>query len=367
MPTQRFRFTIYNMPKRKYGGGSSSKKKAKATSKLDKAYKKVVRKKVTAKKKRVVRKSKSKALDAMAMLRHPATALVKFRTSICNTFTMGSQFNNHLAGNGNANSMDQNPVFPTDGIKIRLNDIYNPWGAAAATLTGNVPAGTHATGFDNISRQYAKYRVVGSKLTIKFRRMGGTVPYQGNPATAILQPVSLGGTPTQHAGSAASQMGTLFDPSNADPLLCMIIDRSAWQDANSQITEESIDEYKDIMRYKGMKGLKWRELKAGAGMSATITHKWSEKSFQGGAGHNTDRKQANTGLFHPEAAGVFVDGGASPTTPDELVFKIKQFDKASPYHKQFKNARIMVTADIEYIVKCFESKYSYQQGSGQPM
>ena len=196
--------------------------------------------------------------------------------------------------------------------------------------------------------------------------MGGTVAFQGAPAPAILAPTTVPGA-TAAGPSAASNFGSLFDPSNADPLLCMIIDRSAWQDANSQITESSIDEYKDVMRYKGMKGLKWRELKAGAGQSCTITHKWSEKQFKGGEGHNTDMKQANTGLFHPEEAGVFVDGGSSPTIPDELVFKVKQFDKASPYHRQFKNARIMVTADIEYIVKCFESKYSYQQGSGNPL
>lgn len=354
------------MPKRKYGGGSSSKKKSKTTSKLNRAYKKVVAKKITAKKKRVVRKAKSKALDAMAMLRHPATALVKFRTSMCNTYMMGQQFIAAQAGNPNYGN-DTNMAFPVDGLKIRLNDIYNPYGVTptgiTASFTGNLPAGAHASGFDNISRQYGKYRVVGSKLTIKFRRMGGTIPHQTTHPVTIVAPM----TGTNGAGtSAAANLGTIFDPSNMDPLLCMIIDRSAWQDANSQITEASIDEYKDVMRYKGMKGLKWRELKAGAGQSTTIVHKWSEKSFKGGAGHNTDRKQANTGLFHPEAAGVFVDGGSSPTTPDELVFKIKQFDKKSPYHSQFKNARIMVTVDMEYVVKCFESKYSYQQGSGNP-
>ena len=214
----------------------------------------------------------------------------------------------------------------------------------------------------NMSRKYALCPIRVHTL----RRMGGTVAFQGAPAPAILAPTTVPGA-TAAGPSAASNFGSLFDPSNADPLLCMIIDRSAWQDANSQITESSIDEYKDVMRYKGMKGLKWRELKAGAGQSCTITHKWSEKQFKGGEGHNTDMKQANTGLFHPEEAGVFVDGGSSPTIPDELVFKVKQFDKASPYHRQFKNARIMVTADIEYIVKCFESKYSYQQGSGNPL
>lgn len=353
------------MPKRKATGNVKRSKKTKTkSSKLDRAYKKVVAKKAYKKKKRVVRKDRSRALDSMAMLRHPSSALVKFRSSICNTFTMGQQFNSHLAGNGSVTgqSQDINPVFPDDGLKIRLNDIYNPWGHPAAWFTGNVPAGSHATGFDNISRQYGKYRVVGSKITIKFRRMGGTVAYQGNPPKSIIDPINS----TEMGASAAANMGTLFDPSNMDPLLCMIIDRTAWQDANSQIVESSIDEYKDIMRYKGMKGLKWRELKPGAGQSCTIVHKWSERNFAGGAGHNTDRKQANTGLFHPENAGVFTHGGTSPTTPDELVFKVKQFDKASPYHRQYKNARIMVTADIEYLVKCFEAKYTYQQGAGNP-
>ena len=125
------------MPKRKAGGSTKRRTKSKTKSKLDRAYKKVVAKKVYKKKKRVVRKDKSRALDAMAMLRHPATALVKFRTSICNTFTMGQQFNAGLAGNGSltGTNKDINPVFPTDGLKIRLNDIYNPWGVGSAVLT----------------------------------------------------------------------------------------------------------------------------------------------------------------------------------------------------------------------------------------
>ena len=334
----------------KYGKKRGYSKKRSSTSKLNRAYKKVVAKKTTKKKKRVVAKDRQIRLASTPYLRQPVSTLVKFQANMCQTYKMSDIYGQTYAGD--LGYGDSESAFPIAGVNVMLNNIWDPFDAHTASGIAQ-----HCAGFDDISRQYAKYRVVGSKVTIKIRRLGGSIPIGavGVGALDATEP-NLSGIQ-----SSASALGNVFDPSNLDPLMVVTVDRSAYQDQNSQINEVALNTYEMVHRFGDIKGVKWRELKAGAAQSCSMSHKWSERRFEGGPGHNNDHKQANTGTFQTaDSNGVF-SGGASPTTPDKLNIRIQPFDQSSNNHQAFTRARILMTVHIDYIVKCFEQKAAYQR------
>ena len=340
---------IADMPK--YGKKRGYSKKRPASSKLDRAYKKVVAKKTTKKKKRVVAKAKQIRLASTPYLRQPVSTLVKFQANRCETYKMSDLY--PQAYSGSIGYADTEQAFPIAGINIMLNDIWDPFDYATASSTPQ-----HCAGFDDISRQYSKYRVVGSKVTIKFRRLGGSIP-MGNAlhnGHQLVEPQNSTGVQ-----SDASALGGIFDPSNLDPLMIIAVDRAAYQDQNSQINEVSLNTYEMVHRFSDIKGVKWRELKAGPAQSTSMTHKWSERRFEGGPGHNNDHKQANTGTFQTADSNGTFSGGGSPLTPDKLNINIKPFDQTTNNHQAFTRARILMTIHVDYVVKCFEQKASYQR------
>lgn len=119
--------------------------------------------------------------------------------------------------------------------------------------------------------------------------------------------------------------------------------------------------YMDVMQYKDFTGIKWRELKAGASTTCSFTRKWSEKGFISKAG-NSDSSQINTGTFFQtnlDTGSVHPSGALSPSSVDLVNFKIRPFDKQSLEKMAHNDPRVMVTIDVDYIVKCFEPKQDY--------
>lgn len=340
--------------KRKKATGRTAKK-----SKLATAYKKVQKAKTKRKMRKVVKRAKASRLATTPFLRQPASTLVRFKASHCATYRYGSQ----MGQAGAAGTNDQSTVFPATGIYINQNDIFDPFGVG-----GN---NSNAPGFDDIGRQYGKYRVIGSKTTYRIRRMGAHIPLTTTSAAhggALLAPTvqtTGGGVVTSANGigvgpSTVSNLGGLFDPANADPLMAILVDRNAWQDANSTITDTQIAvDYTTMRQYQHLKGLQWRELKGGAGQKVTIVKKWSERGLSS-ASNNSDIVQINSGNFHNEL-GSWTSGGSSPSTKDPMYLYMKPFDGMSQWKNAFSNARFMITIDIEFLVKVTEPRYSFSK------
>jgi len=335
-------------------------------------YASIKKKQAYRKKTRVIRADASRALSAMPMLRQPTSVLVKFCATQCRTYKL---FNDHVQTSTNfaptESEKDTNGIFPQAGINIAMNDIFNP--LREIDSVGGTGPYVNAMGFKSMSRKYARFRVVGSKTTIKFRRMGGAPPIQEDPdvsreaderAVENGAQIGFGGNPdidnVQAAGSLYASMGNNFDPTLADPLLCIQVDRTNFQDTYGKVTQDNIDEYMDVMQYKDFAGIKWRELKAGAGTTCSFTRKWSEKGFVSKAG-NHDSAQINTGTFYqtiPDSTS-HPSGALSPSSIDLVNFKIRPFDKQSLEKMAHNDPRVMVTIDVDYIVKCFEPKQDY--------
>ena len=295
---------------------------------------------------RTIKSAKSRALNAMAILRQPKSVVMRFQAQKCSTYLLADQF---MQPGISSSVHDTNGQFPGTGIQVNMNSIYNPW-----NKTGALTSVDHAGGFDDISHQYGKYRVIGAKITFKVRRLGGSVPIQTGYGISV-QPTTTSGQGT--GPSPAANLGGMFDPSTQDPMLITTIDRSAWQDANSMVSEAQITDYVTFQRYKHLPGINWRELKAGAGQKASLVTKWSEKGITA-LGMNTDRVQINSGLFHNEQ-GSWTQGGSDPTTVDHIKFNIQPFDSASPYKTKYGQPRVLVTVDIDFLVKCTEPRFTY--------
>lgn len=336
----------------------------KSKSKLTKAYKKVVRAKTKRKMRGVVKKAKATRLATTPFLRQPMSTLVRFKASHCATYRYGATQQSTSINS----SPDLSHVFPVAGIEINQNDIYDPF---------NTGTNHNAPGFDAISRQYGKWRVIGSKTTYRVRRMGAHVPYNTSQVSAnnLMAPTVQENTVTSIASgvsknvgggigvgpSIASNMGGLLDPANADPLMAILVDRNAYQDTYSQVSEATmVVDYAHIRQYQHLKGLQWRELKAGAGSKCSIVKKWSERGLDQASAHGRSPQEINTGSFHNEA-GSWLSGGNGPTQKDPMRLFMKPFDGMSAAKNEFANARFMITIDIEYLVKVTEPRYTYSQ------
>ena len=343
------------MPKRaaSYGFKGRAKKaprKGKKTA-LKKKYNAVKRKQFTRKMRRTVRAARSRAISSLAVANQPVSQLVKFTMTYAETYRMSSSF---AASEYNGHT-DQNSVFPANGIEIHQNSLYDP--IKLANMVGTTQH--HANGFEEMSRKYKKYRVIGSKTTVRFRRMGGLIPLTSGGTSTNVQFSNASGGDTYPTGSQAANLGTMFDPSTQDPLLCMVVDRTAFQDDHSGVPDEAIDEYMDLAKWKHLKGIKWRELKAGPGERAVIIEKFSERGLTSAAG-DTDHKTNNTGLFHDvDATGAQLTSGSNPPVVDKMLIKMKPFDKLSLKKQQYSCARVMVTIDQEFLAVCSEPRYAY--------
>lgn len=327
-------------------------------SPLKKKYTRIKQQQKIRQMKRTVKKAKSRAISAMSVLRQPTKVVMKFKTQSCKVYRLHNITgpSNTTVGTGNHNQ-DDNPVFPVDGIVVHQNSIYQP----GETSSGLPRCG----GFEDVSHQYGKFRVIGSKIVFKVRRLGSAIPMSISSFGNFIQPVSTDGV------TPAMLPGTAMDPDNADPLLVTAFDRTAWQDVNSMVrgAESEIGTfsgatlmrgYADVQKYKHLKGITWRELKAGSGSTSTIIHKWNEKKHSS-AGHNNDIAQINTGTFLNEQ-GSWTTGGANPTTLDKVRFDIKEFDELDSINKsKLSNPRVMVTIDVDYLVLCTEPRYTYSQ------
>jgi len=347
------------MPKRKSKGVTGTRKstsygrRQQGNSRLKKQYAKVKRKQRVRLMRRTIKSAKSRALNAMAVLRQPKTCVMRFQAQRCMSYTLADQFKQPGVS---LQTHDNNPIFPATGIKINLNSIYDPW--AKKTDTYFPTADEHAGGFDDISHQYGQYRVIGAKVTFKVRRLGGSLPIQAGYAASI-EPT--GGSGTGMGPSPAANLGEMFDPSTMDPVLVTSIDRNAWQDANSMISEAQIGDYVSLQKFKHLPGINWRELKAGAAQKASIVNKWSERGLQA-LGMNTDKAQINGGLFHNEQ-GSWTSGGSNPSQLDHVTYNLKPFDGASSYKTKYSQPRVLVTIDIDYLVKCSEPRFTYSNSA----
>jgi hypothetical protein len=325
-------------------------------SPLTKKYTRIKQQQKIRQMKRTVKKAKSRAISAMAVLRQPTQVVMKFKTQSCKVYRL-HDITGPAAGTTVNNDSDSNPVFPVNGIVVHQNSIFQP-GETASHLP-------RCGGFTDVSHQYGKYRVIGSKIVFKVRRIGSAIPMSIGAHSNYITPITSNGV------TPAMLPGTAMDPDNADPLLVTAFDRSAWQDVNSMVrgAESEIGMfsgasllrgYADVQKYKHLKGLTWRELKAGPGRTSTIIHKWSEKKHTS-AGHNSDIAQINTGLFHNEQ-GSYTAGGGNPSTLDKVRFDIKEFDEIDSLQKsRLSNPRVMVTIDVDYLVLCTEPRYTYSQ------
>lgn len=364
------------MPKRKTPSRKFKGRKKPATA-LTKKYRQVKKKQFKKKMLSTVRRAKSRAISNMTLLRQPKTVMVKFNASFTKTYRLKPNIFGVTSIGGtdgiNDGQHDTEVMFPVNGLEIKQNSLFEP-----------IPSetGKHANGFAEFSRQYGKYRVVGSKTTIRVRRLGANVPLapaQGGSAAihakhhnlpaadALSGPPVDPTNPNQGAypntqtstQSAAADLGDIFDPSTADPLLVILVDRTNFQDVSSQVSEDDIDEYVDLRKYQHLKGLQWRELKAGAAQKAGIVHKFSERTLKS-LGNNTDYRQQNTGSFPQEDTDQMTSHqGIPPITEDKMVLKIKPFDKMSEHKHSYSQARLLVTIDQEFIVRCDEARYAY--------
>ncbi len=369
--------------KRKKPGFASNRRK---TTKLTKAYKKVVATKKKSRMRKVVKRHKKRMQNAVPFLRQPKTTMVKFKATMCQTYRMTDRFT--TAGDGT--NLDQNPVFPGAGIIVNKNNIFDPFNQGFGVQ------GADCAGFDQFSQQYGKWRVMGAKVTFKVRRLGGTVPIS-MASGSHLEITSEVVTPahTTNAASAAAKpsaaqaLGGLFDPSTQDPLMLILVDRTAWQDMNSRVQGVTIDTYKEVRQYQHLRGVQWRELKAGAAQKATISSTFSERAMETLNNANNQQLQ-NTGQFHDDGiqyydptanggvGGMIVNafkngvdatlgyitndyskGAKAPLTVDHCRLMIKPFDELSQHKHTYGQARILVTCDIEYAVKCSEPRYDY--------
>lgn len=348
MPKRSSKTTFVGMPK-KYSRTQKGKK-----TPLRKKYNAVKKKQFVKKMKRVVRASKSRAISAMSVAAQPQTQLVKFTMSFAKTYRMANTFNASAMGTNH----DQNDLFPDAGMEIHQNTLYDPLNLANSIGVTNY----HANGFEEMSRKYRRYRVVGSKTIIKFRRMGGLIPLF-NGGTDKNTNLTTGQNDTYPSASNASNLGHIFDPSTADPLLCMTVDRSAFQDSYATIPDTAIDEFMDLAKWKHLKGIKWRELKAGPGEKVILVEKFSEKGLVSAAG-DADYKTNNTGTFHDvDATGGQITTGSNPPVLDKLTLKIKPYDKLSLQRQRYHCARIMVTIEQEFLALCSEPRYAYAQST----
>jgi hypothetical protein len=338
------------------------KRTIKRKSPLKKQYTRVKQQQKIRKMKRVVKRARSRAISAMSVLRQPEKVVMKFKTQACKVYRLHDDTGaSNTTVSGGTPTQDNNPVFPKEGLVINQNSIYEPGDLLPK-----------CGGFTDVSHQYSKYRVIGTKIVFKVRRMGTSIPMQVSSFNNfITQQVTSNGV----SATPAMLAGTAMDPDNSDPLLVTAFDRSAWQDVNSMVRDDptegdtftgnalgwkAIKGYADVQKYKHLKGLTWRELKPGVGATSTIIHKWTEKGLTA-LGMNTDYRQINTGLFHNEQ-GSWTSGGASPTTLDHVRFNIKEFDEYNSINKsKLSNPRIMVTIDVDYLVLCSEPRYSYSQ------
>lgn len=342
--------------------GRKAKRGRRGTTPLKRAFRRVQRAKTRKRMIRTVKKAKSRAISALPLLRQPSSCLVKFNNAFTHTFRLQNvlwdDINTSLGAGG-----DTSAFFPADGLQIRQNDIYNPMGQAGVVQV-------HANGFTSIGEQYGKYRVVGSKTVIRVRRMGSWLPLQHGegeiePITeghegGDFGPAAFNNTITTGPSSVAN-FGDLFDPSTADPMLAILIDRNAWQEANSQIENAAIDEYKDLRQFAHLKGIQWREIKAGPAQKATIVHKFTEKSLRK-VGGDTDYRSYNTGQFPLADNGTNQShAGTSPPQVDDMILKLKPFDTMSAHKRAYNNARFLVTIDQEFICKCWEPKYAHSR------
>ena len=116
-------------------------------------------------------------------------------------------------------------------------------------------------------------------------------------------------------------------------------------------------DYVSLQKFKHLPGINWRELKAGAAQKTSLVTKWSEKGITA-LGMNTDKVQINSGLFHNEQGYTWA-GGGNPTTVDYVTYNLKPFDGASPYKTKYGQPRVLVTIDIDYLVKCTEPRFTY--------
>lgn len=347
------------MPKRNasYGFKGRAKKAPRKGQKtaLKKKYNAVKKKQFTKKMRRVVRASRSRAISSLSVANQPVTQLTKFTMTYAQTFRMGNSFAASSFGTG-ANAHDQNDVFPAAGIEIHQNSLYDPI-KLANSVTGITQH--HANGFEEMSRKYKKYRVIGSKTTVRFRRMGGLIPLDTGGGATNTQFSNASGGDSYPTNSQAANLGTMFDPTTQDPLLCMVVDRTAFQDDNSGIPDTAIDEYMDLAKWKHLKGIKWRELKAGPGERAVIIEKFSERGLTSATG-DTDHKTNNMGLFHDvDATGAQLTTGTNPPVVDKMLIKLKPFDKLSLKKQQYSCARVLVTIDQEFLAVCSEPRYAY--------
>ena len=329
---------------------------------------------------KVVKKARSATIRRMPALRQPMSTLVKFTHAHTQVYRMSDSM--WPDDTSVAVVSDNNPLFPADGIEIRQNDLFDPIHGMTSTSDA-LPE--HANGFLSIGEKYGKYRVVGAKTTIRVRRMGAFLPTgtegwnqdeqdaadptgpsgmitdnEGHHIIENQTRFSSIGVPSVTYASAVAAWGSLFDPTQADPLLCFTVDRTAYQDVNSAVSETDLKDYPSLRKHAFLKGIKYRELKAGSGTSCTLVHKYSERYLRK-AGNDTDYRAANTGSFpRPHLPnGTAAYEGSSPTTVDTLSFKIKPYDDHSHHNHAYKHARVMVCIDQEFLVKCFEPKYSY--------
>lgn len=367
------------MPLKRKSSRKSKATRKKPTTALTKKYRSVKKKQFKKKMLNTVRRAQSKAISNMTLLRQPKAVMVKFNYSFTKLYRLMPSIFGHTSVAGTdgvaAGQVDDEPQFPVNGLEIKQNSLFEP----IPSLTG-----VHANGFNEFARQYGKYRVVGSKTTCKVRRMGMAVPLApANGGAGVIHTQhhslpaadALAGPPTDSQGqgaypntqtssnSQAADLGSIFDPSTADPLLVMLIDRSSFQDISSTVHEDDIDEYTDLRKYQHLKGLQWRELKAGPAQKTSLVHKFSEKTLKS-TGNNTDYRQQNTGSFPQEdTQSMTSHNGVPPITEDKMILKIKPFDKTSEHKQTYSQARLLVTVDMEFIVRCDEARYAFSHNN----
>lgn len=344
--------------------------KSKAKTPLDRKYKRIKSAQLKRKKVRVVRAAASRAVSAMKPLAQPKSKVLKFVTSKCRVYQW-KKFTYPGTTQEEINPIDTNPELPVDGWVFRVNDIYNPFMSTEGAA--GMPLET-APGFYEISRKYQKFRVIGAKLTVKFRRMGGYVP--GKPDgvdrftdDTMTLPDAQGNDVTAEHFPTAAARGTMYDPSNQDPLLAILTNDNDWQrdQFGSAIEDIHISSFEDLHQYQNRPGLKWRELKAGQGHTATFVHKFSERDITR-YNSNSDKPQLNEGHFYqnthtdPEHARQ----AQSPMHSEEVRVRIKPFDSATALRLQTTNPRIMMTMKLEHLVKVWEPRNEFASNLTHP-
>lgn len=359
------------MAKRKYS------RKTSRRSRPVKGYVKAKRAVIRRKQRRVVKRVKSARIRHMPFLGMPAKKVIKMAHTTVECFYFKNNLPVDIHGEPITTEFGETAWDTANPPAAACNNIYDPNHSKSIFPT------SQARGFAEVSQHYSSWKVIGSKVTFKVRRIGPQNRWQDTPDANIGDHMTVqddhdlattttnitGGTSGTITGDTQrvqlmtpAEMGS---PDNGDHMLVTLINRTNEQDSvtagrghsgwTSQYNPQS---YKTLMENKDLKGVRYRELPPGIGRQVTMVHKWKPSRHL----PKVDEIIQHGHFFRDKSTPTQVNFDTDASGPasyrvDAVHLNIIPFD---PLTNNMRDAcftqRFMVTRDIEYLVLCYDKK-----------